>query len=187
VIEKLLPIEALMNEHRQIERMISLIRKELLKMEKTAAVDSKFVEPLVDFIRIYADLCHHGKEEGILFREMSTKPISNEHSLMIRVLIEEHVYARKTTSNLEQANLRYANGEVEAREDVGECLNDLAEFYPKHIQKEDKQFFYPSMEYFSPQEQEVMLQEFWDFDRKLIHEKYARVLDELDKIVSAQH
>ncbi len=183
----MLPIEALMNEHRLIERMIPLIRKELLETEETAAVDSKFVEIIVDFIRIYADRCHHGKEEGILFRELSNKPLSNEHAAMMKGLIEEHVYARKTTSNLEKANLRYANGDVEARGDVGKFLNDLAEFYTKHIEKEDKQFFYPSMEYFSPREQKMMLQEFWDFDRKLVHENYARVLDGLESSASIQH
>ena len=130
---------------------------------------------------------HHGKEEGVLFRELGNKPISNEHATMMRGLIEEHVYARKTTSNLEKANLRYVNGDVAAREDVRKFLNDLAEFYMKHIEKEDKQFFYPSMEYFSPHEQENMLQEFGDFDRRLIHEKYSRVLDELDGIASVQH
>ena len=182
----MLPVEALMKEHRLIERMIPPMRKELLKMEKTAAVDSKFIEIIVDFIRIYADRCHHGKEEGILFRELSNKPISNEHATMMKGLIEEHVYARKTTSNLEKANLRYANGDVEAREDVGKFLNDLAEFYTKHIEKEDKRFFYPSMEYFSPGEQEMMLQEFWDFDRRLVHENYSRLLDDLDRIASVQ-
>ena len=156
-------------------------------MKETEAIDSKFVEIIVDFIRIYADRCHHGKEEGILFRELGNKPISNEHTTMMRGLIEEHVYARKTTSNLEKANLRYVNGDVAAREDIRKFLNDLAEFYMKHIEKEDKQFFYPSMEYFSPQEQENMLQEFGDFDRRLIHEKYLRVLDELDGIASVQH
>jgi hypothetical protein len=53
---------------------------------------------------------------------------------------------------------------------VRKFLNDLAEFYPKHIEKENKKFFYPVMEYLTPQEQEIMLQEFYDFDRKLIHE-----------------
>ena len=182
----MLPIEAFMNEHRMIERMILPIRKELLKINETATVDSKLVEIIVDFIRIYADRCHHGKEEGILFLELGKKPISNEHATMMKALIEEHVYARKTTSNLEKANLRYANGDVEAREALGKFLNDLAEFYSKHIEKEDKQFFYPSMEYFSPREQEMMLQEFWDFDRRLVHENYSRVLDELDRIAFVQ-
>jgi hypothetical protein len=42
------------------------------------------------------------------------------------------------------------------------------------------------MEYFTPQEQEVMLREFWDFDRRLIHENYSKVVSELEKIGSTQ-
>jgi hypothetical protein len=45
--------------------------------------------------------------------------------------------------------------------------------------KEDKSFFYPSLEYFSKEEQDQMLQEFWEFDRKLIHEKYQKIVDDI--------
>jgi hemerythrin-like domain-containing protein len=99
----------------------------------------------------------------------------------MRELIEEHVYGRKTTRSLESAKERLVNGDPEALKDVCKFLVDLAEFYPKHIEKEDKKFFYPVMEYFTPQEQETMLQEFYDFDRKLIHEKYAKTVTEMEK------
>jgi hemerythrin-like domain-containing protein len=77
-------------------------------------------------------------------------------------------------------------GDGEARSDVWKLLNDLVEFYPRHIEKEDKRFFYPSMEYFTRQEQEAMLNEFWDFDRKVVHEHYAKVLDELENASAAK-
>jgi hypothetical protein len=38
-------------------------------------------------------------------------------------------------------------------------------------------FFFPLLDYFSQQEQDRMLQEFWEFDRKLIHEKYRSVVE----------
>jgi hemerythrin-like domain-containing protein len=179
-----LPISALMQEHRLIEKMVPPIRKELLKIEETAVVNSRFIDLTVEFIRKYADHCHHGKEEGILFKELFVKPLSSEHATMVKVLIDEHVYSRKTTSNLEKANESYRNGNQEAIKDVRRFLSDLAEFYPKHIEKEDKSFFYPAMEYFSQPEQDVMLNAFWDFDRRLIHENYARVMDELEKLAA---
>ena len=58
---------------------------------------------------------------------------------------------------------------------------ELAEFYPKHIEKEDKHFFIPCMNYFSKQEQEGMLNEFWEFDRRLVHEKYKEIVKEIEK------
>jgi hemerythrin-like domain-containing protein len=56
----------------------------------------------------------------------------------MKELIEEHVYARKTTRNLEGAKQRFVNGNPEAIKDVRKFLEYLAEFYPKHIEKEDK-------------------------------------------------
>lgn len=179
---ELLPIDALMQEHRLIERMIFQMRKELEKMQETKQVDSKFVDVAVDFFRVYADRCHHGKEEGVLFRALGTKQMSQEHATMMRALIDEHVYARKTTGNLAKAKNAYANGNHEAQKDVWKFMNDLVEFYPKHIEKEDKVFFNPSMEYFSPEEREAMLGAFWDFDRKIIHEHYTKVLEGLERM-----
>jgi hemerythrin-like domain-containing protein len=182
----MLPIDALMQEHRLIERMISQMRKERLEMQKANDVNSTFIDVAVDFIKVYADRCHHGKEEGVLFRKLSGIQLSSEHAGMMRELIDEHVYARRTTGNLVKAKDRYGKGEDEARNDVWKLLNDLVEFYPKHIEKEDKKFFYPSMNYFAGQEQEAMLNEFWDFDRKIVHEHYAKLLDEMEETTQAK-
>jgi len=177
----MMPIDALMQEHRLIERMIFQMKKELLTMKSTNRVNSKFIDVVIDFIWVYADRCHHGKEEGLLFRELGTKPMSSEHAGMMRELIDEHVYTRRTTGNLASAKDRYIKGDYDARNDVWKLLYDLVEFYPKHIEKEDKKFFYPSMNYFSQSEQETMLHEFWDFDRRIVHEHYAKVLDALER------
>ena len=58
----------LMIEHRLIERMLSVIKNVLGKIESENKVDPVLVDTAVDFIRIYADRTHHGKEEDILFR-----------------------------------------------------------------------------------------------------------------------
>lgn len=171
-----------MKEHRIIEQMIEPIEKQIAEIGETRKVNSAFIEIIVDFIRTYVDHCHHGKEEGILFRELRKRNISEEHSKTMGELIQDHVYARKITTNLEKANENYLKGGLESLKDIRKCLNDLAELYPQHIFKEDNSFFYPSMEYFAQQEQEAMLQEFYESDRKLIHEKYSKVLDELKEI-----
>jgi len=171
-----------MKEHQIIEQMIEPIKKQMTEIDENKKVNSAFIEIIVDFIRTYADHCHHGKEEGILFRELGKRDISQEHSKTIRELIQEHVYARKTTTQLQKANENYLNGDSRSLTDIRKCLNDLAELYPQHINKEDNSFFHPSMDYFKPYEQEAMLQEFYEFDRKLIHEKYSKVLDEMKEI-----
>ncbi|MCW4047847.1 MAG: hemerythrin domain-containing protein [Candidatus Bathyarchaeota archaeon] len=181
----MLPTDLLMNEHRIIERMINPMNKQIAKISSANKVNTGFINVTVDFIRTYADHCHHGKEEGILFRELSKKNLSPEHDATMKELIQEHVYARTTTRNLEEAMKDYANGKAEALNQVRRFLNDLVVFYPKHIEKEDKSFFLPSMQYLTPQEQDTMLKEFWDFDKNLIHQKYSKIADEMERLASS--
>jgi hemerythrin-like domain-containing protein len=50
----------LMIEHRLIERMLSVIKVALSKIESKHEIDPVFVDIAVDFIRMYADRTHHG-------------------------------------------------------------------------------------------------------------------------------
>ena len=170
----------LMIEHRLIERMISLIKEALVQIESTRKVDPLLVDTAVDFIRMYADRTHHGKEEDILFRDLGKRPMSVEDQRVMDELIQEHVFGRQTTKALVEANTRYRSGEASALADIADKLRTLVEFYPKHIEKEDKVFFPASRVYFTDEEDQAMLAEFWEFDRKMIHEKYKSVVEELE-------
>ena len=174
------PIGPLMVEHRLIERMLALMGKALRSMKRKEAIDPVFVDAAVDFIRTYADRCHHGKEEGILFRGLAKKQLSNEHKQIMDDLIREHIYARKTVGRMLRGKEQYLRGDSEALKYVLECIRELLSFYPYHIEKEDKHFFLPAMDYFSAKEQAAMLQDFWDFDRKMVHEHYRQIVEQLE-------
>ena len=172
----MMPIAPLMIEHRLIERMIEVMRRALARSEKTKRINPKFVEVIVDFIRTYADQCHHGKEEDILFRDLNEKELTPEHKQIMNELIEEHRWGRKTTKKLVEANERYIQGEGETLSIIVDYMKSLIEFYPRHIGKEDKHFFIPCMEYFTDEEKDAMLKEEWEFDRNFIHEKYGKIV-----------
>ena len=169
----------LMIEHRLIERMLSVIKDVLAKIETKHNVDPVFVDIAVDFIRVYADRTHHGKEEDILFRELNKKTLTSEDSQIMKELIKEHVFGRQTAKALVGANNRYRKGDESALPDIAAKLQTLIEFYPKHIEKEDKVFFPSSRSYFTEEEDQAMLEEFWEFDRQMIHEKYKSVVEGL--------
>jgi hemerythrin-like domain-containing protein len=170
----------LMIEHRLIERMIGIINRALSQIEKNEEVDPVFIDTTVDFIRTYADKTHHGKEEDILFRDLKKRKLSEEDKRLMNDLIEEHALGRKTTKKLIDANSRYRNGDKSALAEIVSHLSSLTDFYPKHIEKEDKVFFPAARRYFSDQEDQTMLDEFWEFDRKMIHEKYSLVVEALE-------
>ena len=170
----------LMIEHRLIEQMLNAIQRPLENAEKTRAIDPYFVDTAVDFIRVYADRTHHGKEEDIMFRDLRKKQLSNEDRLLMDELVEDHIFSRSTTKALVEANMRYRKGNEAALDEVVAYLKTLVEFYPKHIKKEDDIFFPASRTYFSDIEDQAMLNEFWEFDRKMIHEKYKTMVKEFE-------
>jgi len=171
----------LMIEHRLIERMIALLAQAQKRIETKKEADPFFIDTAVDFIHIYADRTHHGKEEDILFKILETKDLSPQDRLLMNELVQEHVLGRKTTRKLVEANARYRDGDKTALAAIAACLGTLVNFYPKHIEKEDKVFFPAYMAYLSQEEDQGMLNAFWEFDRKMIHEKYGAVVEQLEK------
>jgi hemerythrin-like domain-containing protein len=167
----------MMIEHRLIERMITVMGKELARIKTLQEVNPFLIDTIVDFIQTYADRCHHGKEENILFRELKKKTLSADHKKIMDELIEEHILGRKTTGRLVGANRDYVKGTAESLSVIMECMSLLVDFYPRHIEKEDKHFFLPVMSYFSQKEKDSMLEEGFLFDQGLIHEKYKEIVN----------
>jgi hemerythrin-like domain-containing protein len=177
----MLPAGPLMIEHRLIERMIRLMEQESENIEKTEKVDVDFIDTAVDFLRTYADKCHHGKEEDILFARLTRKPMMPEHKRTMDELLEDHVLARQTVRTLVDANQAYRKGDSTAMAEIVRRLKILTDLYPKHIRKEDKGFFVPCMDYFTKEERDAMLNDFFEFDRRMIHERYKSVVEMTEK------
>jgi hemerythrin-like domain-containing protein len=145
----MLPIAPLMIEHRLIEKMIAEIQREIDQCEQRKKINPEFIDLAVDFIRVYADRCHHGKEEDILFRDLSKKPLSGGEKQIMNELIEEHRQGRKTVADLVGAKGDYLRGDQEALSRMLTLMKFLVDFYPRHIEKEDRHFSLPIMNYFS--------------------------------------
>jgi len=166
-----------MKEHRLIERMVRIMQARLEQTRQEGKVDPAFVDTAVDFIKTYADRCHHGKEEDILFAGLGKKKLSAEHRRIMKELIEEHKMGRNTVKKLTEAKEGYVQGRQDAIKDIVGNMEVLVRFYPKHIEKEDKHFFIPCMDYFTQRQRNEMLRAMEEFDRNTIHEKYAKVVE----------
>jgi hemerythrin-like domain-containing protein len=176
-----------MMEHRLIERMVNLMRQDLDRIRCNMAIDPEFafVDPVfidiaVDFLRTYADRCHHGKEEDILFAALAPKDLAPELKKIMEELAEEHLRARELTQALVKAKEHYLREDQEAVKQILCYVDKLTAMYPKHIHIEDEHFFISAMTYFSPAEKEALLVKMWEFDRQLIHEKYQGMVHAIE-------
>ena len=175
-------IGILLVEHRLIERVIEVMKEKLEVIVKENKVKSEFINVAIDFIRIYADKSHHGKEENIFFRDLYTKKLTPQHKEYIDMLIQEHKMGRDTVKKLDDANRRYANGEIDVLSEIKESIRWLIDFYPQHIKKEDEQFFSLYKQYFNEKEQDNMLIECLEFDGSGVHEKYDNIVNQLQNM-----
>ncbi len=165
-------IDTLAIEHGLINQMVNLMRKELESMAETNSVHVSSVGVLIDFMSTYATKCHCGKEDTILLKKLLSKQISAEHRKSLHVFKRDHVYAQNCIKSLQKARDSYLGGEKEAFTTIKECLEQLTAFYPSHMAREEELLTAFSIEYFTDEEREDMLEEFWDYDKKLIKEKY---------------
>lgn len=175
----MLPVDMLVTEHKLILQAVDKIKKETVQIEATNSAHPNFITIAVDFFRTYADKFHHGKEEGILFRALSQRKLSDaDHKVMMELMIE-HGFARRTVTALENAKEEYVLGKKEALKTIIDQLNALVKLYPAHIEKEDNHFFYPSMQYFTSEEQNQMQTSFTTFNQNFTDKRYQQTINQL--------
>ena len=131
----MLPVAILMYEHRLIERMLQLIRKEIVIAGEKQRIDMSFLDALVDFIQWYVDRTHHSKEEDILFKDVAKKDITAADRELLLELIEEHDFGRRTVVRLVEVGERFLRGSAGSLQDILDKLETLADFYQEHIKK----------------------------------------------------
>jgi hemerythrin-like domain-containing protein len=172
------PTDLLMREHRLIERMTALLADTVHTLRDIDKTNVEIILVGVEFFEAYADRTHHGKEEDILFEELSNKPLSDADRRMMQQLMQEHIRTRQIVGRLVSANTRYGRGDEAALHTMLYEMGRLVPFYPAHIEKEELHFFGPAMDYFTPAEQQAMLRRFTEFDSHLIHDRYSRIVEE---------
>jgi hemerythrin-like domain-containing protein/rubredoxin len=169
-----------MIEHRLIERMIAVLDTHVRTVREPTMIDLTLIDKGVDFLRSYADRCHHGKEEDILFKALEQKKLTAEEMKIFNELVEEHAVARAAVRGIAAAREKAMSGDAAAFEEIASLVRKVGILYPAHIIKEDKHFFLPVMAYFSEDAQADMLSQFSEFDRQLIHEKYGNIVAQLE-------
>jgi hemerythrin-like domain-containing protein len=170
------PRGLLMIEHRLIEKVLIVAKNKAMNENE---YNPLLIETIVDFIKTYADRTHHGKEEDILFKKIEGKKINDQDERIMNELIDEHRQAREKVKEIVELNNQFIHGDRKIVPSINKILLWLSSFYPVHIKKEDDVFFPNTEKYFSKEEMDALLNDFYEFDRKMIHEKYQKIYENI--------
>ncbi|HSG80710.1 MAG TPA: hemerythrin domain-containing protein [Gemmatimonadota bacterium] len=181
--------DILMDEHRVIERVLSVLELATDRLEAGEQVEPGLFIDAADFIRNFADGCHHRKEEGVLFVAMNEAGMPAD-SGPIAVMLAEHVQARAYTRALLEGAEKMQAGDAAATDQVVQNARSYAALLRQHIAKED-QILFPMADNVlaAPARQEKLLAEFERVEAEEagadVHDRYVALADELERQIGA--
>jgi len=183
--ETMLATEALEEEHRVIERMVNVLQKACDKLEKGEEVSPEVFKKAVDFIRTFADRCHHGKEENILFPVFEERGIPREGG-PIGIMLLEHEHGRRYVRGLADAIEKYERGDKSAKKEIWENARNYGNLLTQHIYKEENILYPMGNRTLSQSDQTDLMKRFEGVEKELgedIHHSYVRLVEYLEKEV----
>ena len=176
------PTEVLKHEHRVIERVLAVIER---LAEKPGIGSKEAWEKAIDFIRNFADKCHHLKEEQLLF------PALEEHGIPrdggpVGMMLLEHEEGRALVRAMAEA-LPHAAVDPKMETVLKQNARAYLRLLREHIQKEDEILFNIAQDVLPPEEQKRLARDFERHEAEEIgagvHEKYVKVVQELEHFV----
>ena len=176
--------EILSSEHRVIERVIQALETAARRLEAGQTIRPAFFVDSADFIKGFADGCHHRKEEGVLFRAMVDNGLPLQNS-PVAVMLSEHEQGRAYTRGMRQAAERLQAGDAGAKTDVVGNALGYAALLRQHIYKEDNILF-PMANRVIPVDQHDNVAEGFEHVEheetgEGVHEKYLGLAERLEK------
>ncbi len=177
--------EILRDEHRVIERVLDALEAGADRVDRGAAIDPAFFLDAAEFIRGFADGCHHHKEEGVLFVAMNAAGMPTQGG-PIGVMLTEHEEARALTRALRDGAQRMEAGDRVAGAQVVNAARGYVRLLRAHIQKEDQILFPMADQLIPPSQHARVEQEFDRVEREEsgadAHRKYHALAEELERM-----
>jgi hemerythrin-like domain-containing protein len=174
------PTQILSDEHRIIERVLDAVQRLALA---PARQNIARWQKALDFIRHFADQCHHCKEEQVLFPALEAHGIPTEGG-PVGMMLQEHEEGRSLVRTMMDALARIEAGDNSGEAGLFDSAGKYLRLLREHIQKEDEILFRMADEVIPADEQKRLLQEFENHEVKEIgagaHEKFLKIAVDLE-------
>ncbi|MBI1738850.1 MAG: hemerythrin domain-containing protein [Acidobacteria bacterium] len=172
----------LRQEHDAILRMLDATEEVARRLRNHERVEPQVLDNLLEFFRQFADRCHHGKEEDLLFPLLEKKGMSRGGG-PIGVMLMEHDQGRGLVGQMATAGKEYATGDSPAGLRWAAAATDYAGLLREHIAKENEVLFVMAERMLTPAEQQELA---LAFDKNEIekmgagtHERLHAMMDKL--------
>ncbi len=176
--------EILKEEHRAIERMLAVLETAAKRLETGEQVRPGLFREAVDFVRNFADSCHHGKEEANLFPLLEERGVPKEGG-PLGMMLREHDAGREYIGAIDGAIAAYEAGDTAAARLIAESVRGYIALLGEHIWKEENVLFPMADQVLSAGDQRELEEQFEEVETQVmgpgVHERYHELLDKIER------
>jgi hemerythrin-like domain-containing protein len=177
----------LRKEHDAILKMLDATEEAARRIEAGQAVAPETLEGLLEFFRLFADRCHHGKEEDLLFPLLESRGLPRDGG-PTGVMLREHDQGRALIRQMVEAVEASKCGASDAPARWARAARAYAELLRAHIAKENDILFVMAENMLSPEEQSNLAAEFEKLEvEKMGAGTHERLHASMDRLLAALH
>tara|TARA_Y100000590_G_scaffold444260_1_gene574804 strand:- start:2900 stop:3454 length:555 start_codon:yes stop_codon:yes gene_type:complete len=130
--------ESLRKDHKLIEKVLQALDATIKLLKDGKKIPEQILLPTIDFTQNFTDVCHHGKEEEVLFPALEKTGMPT-HMGPIRMMLLDHERTKQIAEKIEEASKKYL--ETEDSVDLILALEVYVEHVTEHLWKENNRLF----------------------------------------------
>ena len=175
--------DELKNEHQGIELMLRILQSIAGKLGKGEQIAGEQLDGIMEFLSVFVDKCHHGKEEEFLFPALEAAGVSREGG-PIGALMGEHEHGRRLVARLEKTVANYMAGDKTATAEFQVVVDEYVVLMLQHIEKENKGLFITAESKLDTAKDNELFENFEQLEKERIglgkHEEFHALLNRLE-------
>jgi hemerythrin-like domain-containing protein len=177
-------MQQLRSEHEGIKVMLRILERICNELESDSSLNKEHFDVILDFLKVFVDQCHHGKEEDLLFPVLVTAGVPKDGH--IAMMLEDHETGRNYVKAMSDAYAAYSGGEKASHEAVRHNALAYISLMRDHIEKENNILFVMAESFLSEITQDELVGGFERIEGERIgvgkHEEFHSLLDRFSKI-----
>jgi hemerythrin-like domain-containing protein len=169
-------IERLSREHRNIERLLGVLERELEIFDSGDRPDYEVIRAIISYFELYPELYHHPQEDLVFAKLKLRDPAA---AAKVGNLALEHQKGAERLRRVAQAVDSVLAGREILRQNVDNIVRDFMESERRHIMMEDREFFPAALKALQPQDWTEIASASTRRDDPLFSEAVEETFDEL--------
>ena len=176
--------QQLRDEHEGIKVMLAILEKVTQQFETAGTLNKEHFEGILEFLKVFVDKCHHGKEEDLLFPALVAAGVPERGP--IAVMLREHEIGRGYVRAMDKAYAGYTTGDSSLSKDIVQKAHGYIALLRDHIEKENNVLFAMADDRLSEKEQDELFEGFEKIEVERIgigrHEEFHGLIKTLSGI-----